>query len=417
MGRNTSYIVVALLLAIIGFVLFNMLQNEVPAEEEPRIQVDSNFIFNDMEEITVPVQDEDAPVDATTSTTSVSSGYVPEPEAVETILPHTVIIENLTIPWDIAFLPNNNILVSERGGTLIEFDVASSTFVEIEVPNVLHVGEGGLLGMVLHPDFETNRYVYFYRTTTQAGRSINVVARYTYVEQALRDETIILDSIPGALFHDGGRMAFGPDGYLYITTGDAQNPELSQDVSNLAGKVLRIAEDGGIPPGNPFNNEVYSYGHRNPQGLTWDDAGALWITEHGRSGVRSGLDEVNLIIKGENYGWPESQGDIVVAGTVGPVIHSGPDTTWAPGSATFAGGSIFFGGLRGETLYEAVIRGVDVSELKAHFVSEFGRIRTTALGPDGMLYVLTSNRDGRAGTIYDGDDKVIRVDISSLYGE
>jgi glucose/arabinose dehydrogenase len=415
MSKRISYGVILLFLGAIVYVLFMLFNNEVPATKEPQLNIDSEFIFNDMEEITVPVQGSGEPPKATSSQSGVA---VEEVVPADEEFPYTVIAENLTIPWDIAFLPNSNILITERGGSLIEFDIASSTFTEVEVPDVLHVGEGGLLGMVLHPDFESNRYLYLYRTAMNAGKSINAVVRYTYTNRSLNEETVILDNIPGAFFHDGGRMAFGPDGFLYVATGDAQNPELSQNTSSLAGKILRIDENGGIPQDNPFSNEVYSYGHRNPQGITWDDAGALWSTEHGRSGARSGLDELNLIIKGENYGWSESQGDIVVEGTVGPVIHSGPNITWAPASATFVAGSIFFGGLRGETLYEAVERGITITELKTHYVGEFGRIRTTALGPDGMLYIMTSNRDGRAsGKIAEGDDKLIRVDISARYGE
>jgi len=409
MNKYTSYTVILLLLLAIGYTIFNLLDNEDPATEKPRLTIGSDFVLNDLEEITAP---DTAPFDEKLSQSSTTEEIAPT-ETVTTALAE-VVAENLTIPWDIAFLPNGNLLIVERGGALIEFDTSTSTHTSIDIEGVLHVGEGGLLGMVLHPNFEENGHLYLYRTSSLAGKSVNTILRYVYKNNVLEEETIILGNIPGALFHNGGRMAFGPDGYLYVTTGDAQNPELSQDTKSLAGKILRITEDGGIPGDNPFDNEVYAYGLRNPQGITWDEDGALWSTDHGRSGVRSGLDELNLIIKGENYGWPESQGDISVPGTVGPIIHSGPDVTWAPASAAYFDGSVFFGGLKGETLYEAIISGVGVSELEAHFTGEYGRIRTTVLGPDGYLYFMTSNRDGRAKLISEGDDKVLRVNLESI---
>ena len=405
MNKHFQYTLIAILVLAIVFTILNLLKNEVPSTEKPKLTVDGNFMVDDLEEIAIP--------DTTsTGTENVTSTTTEEISHSTTTLAE-VVVENLTIPWDMVFLPNGDLMIVERGGTVIVFDVASSTSKEIKVDGVLHQGEGGLLGMVLHPEFENNSYVYLYKTSTNAGKSINSVIRYTYSEGQLLNEVLILDNIPGALFHNGGRLAFGPDGYLYVATGDAQDPALSQDKLSLAGKILRITEDGGIPSDNPFGNEVYTYGHRNPQGLTWDPEGALWSTEHGRSGVRTGLDELNLIIKGENYGWPESQGDIVVPSTVGPVIHSGADISWAPGGATYTSGSIFFGGLKGETLYEAVLSGIGVSKLNNHFVGEYGRIRSTIIGPDGMLYFMTSNRDGR-GTVQEGDDKILRVDVQSL---
>lgn len=322
-----------------------------------------------------------------------------------------VVAENLTIPWDIAFLPSGDMLVSERSGRIVRLSRDEGILGEISIEGVSHRGEGGLLGMTLHPDFKENGWLYLYMTTMRDDGSgtINRVVRYRLSGSALTDGKVIVDDIPGAAYHDGGRIAFGPDGLLYVTTGDATVSEYAADTGSLAGKILRFTDDGSISTGNPFGNAVYSYGHRNPQGLTWDDAGNLWSTEHGRTTLTlTGMDEVNLIVPGGNYGWPESEGDTVLPGTVAPKIHSGPSVTWAPASALFWDGSVFFGGLRGETLYEAVLSGTEVVELKEHFTGEFGRIRSVVRGPDGAFYLTTSNRDGR-GDVRSGDDKIVRL--------
>ena len=325
----------------------------------------------------------------------------------------TVIASNLEIPWDIAFLPDGRILISERPGRLLILEKDGEKKL-IYDEDVRAFGEGGLLGITRHPDFKNNHYVYLYLAVQGSGEQTeNRVERYRFEEGALVDRTTIIEGIPGALYHDGGRLEFGPDGLLYITTGDATQPRIAQNLNSLGGKILRLRDDGKLPSNNPFGNAVYSYGHRNSQGLTWDNRGKLWSTEHGRSGVLSGLDEINLIQAGANYGWPNSEGGGVMPNTIGPVLHSGTDTTWAPASAAYYNGSIFFGGLRGEALYEAVIDGERVAELKAHFYKEFGRIRTVRLGPDDMLYITTSNRDGR-GTPRDGDDKIIRINPKLL---
>ena len=325
----------------------------------------------------------------------------------------TVFAKNLNIPWDFTFLPNEEMLVTERVGNLVHIGKDGNKKV-IPLPHPVPKGEGGLLGIVLHPNFSINNFLYLYMTTqnTKDGTK-NTVYRYKYENGKLLDEKIIIKNIPGAIYHDGGRMEFGPDGLLYITTGDAQTPAIAQDLKSLGGKILRLTDEGEIPKDNPFDSAVYSYGHRNPQGLAWDSEGRLWSTEHGRSGVVTGMDEVNLIVKGGNYGWPDIEGDKTKEGMKTPALHSGSTVTWAPASLLYLDGKLFFGGLKGESLYEAVLENGKVKELKSHFKNEYGRIRTVRVGPDGMIYFSTSNRDGR-GKVIAEDDKIVRVDPKSL---
>jgi glucose/arabinose dehydrogenase len=326
---------------------------------------------------------------------------------------YEVIAEGLEIPWDIAFLPEGSMLVTERTGQVVEI-APDGTKHEIPVPGVKQGGEGGLLGLTLHPDFEVNRYVYLYMSSpSTSGETKNRVVRYIFKNDTLTENRVIIENIPGAIYHDGGRMEFGPDDRLYITTGDATTAAIAQSLQSLGGKILRLHDDGVVPSDNPFSSAVYSLGHRNPQGLAWDSAGRLWETEHGRSGATSGLDEINLIEKGKNYGWPDIEGDKTRTGMVQPVRHSGANDTWAPASLVYLNGSLFFGGLRGEALYEAVLDGPKIVEFKEHFKNEFGRIRTVRVGPDNMLYITTSNTDGR-GTPQTGDDKIILINPKLL---
>ena len=322
------------------------------------------------------------------------------------------IAENLSVPWAVAFLPDDSLLITERPGTLAHIE-RDGRIERIEVPGVQADGEGGLLGLVLHPRFAENGFIYLYLTHEVGERTQNRVVRYHYEGSALTGETVILDGILGARYHDGGRIAFGPDGYLYITTGDAGDEANAQDRDSLAGKILRVADAGSIPADNPFGTAVYSYGHRNPQGLAWDAAGQLWSTEHGRSGLRSGYDELNRIVAGGNYGWPEIQGDEVQDGMLAPAAHSGASTTWAPASLVYHNGTLYWGGLRGEALYAARIEGEDVGEVVPHFSGVYGRIREVTVSPDDRLYLTTSNTDGR-GDPQSGDDRALSVDPTEL---
>jgi glucose/arabinose dehydrogenase len=319
-----------------------------------------------------------------------------------------VIADNLEIPWEVAFLPNDEILITERPGRLLKIGVDKHV---INIEGVEHVGEGGLLGLALHPDFVKNKFIYLYLTTSDNDGLVNRVDRYSLEGNRLVDQLTIVNDIPGAKYHDGGRIEFGPDGYLYITTGDAGASEESQNNKSLNGTILRVGDDGSIPQDNPFDSAVYSYGHRNVQGIAWDNDNNLWSTEHGRSGIKSGFDEINLIRAGQNYGWPIIEGDKSDSSMITPTLHSGEKETWAPGDIEFANGKLFFTGLRGESLYVVTLDGSKVKDIKKYFSQEYGRLRAIRLGPDGYLYLTTSNRDGR-GDVQDNDDKLIKINLS-----
>ena len=329
----------------------------------------------------------------------------PTPELIQSL------VQNLSAPWEIAFLPDGKILITERGGNLVVLDKNEES--KILIPDVYEQGESGLLGLALHPNFDENSLIYLYLSYATSAGIRNRVESYRFDNGQISDKRILIDDIPGAGNHDGGRIEFGPDGMLYITTGDAQNPDSAQDVNLLSGKILRLNDDGSIPSENPFDNPVYSYGHRNPQGLAWDEEGRLWSTEHGPSGFGSGYDELNLIEIGGNYGWPVIQGDQVRDGMITPLLHSGGNETWAPGDLEIVDGQAWFTGLRGSTLYSVPLDDLNPESLTRHFVNQFGRLRAIRLGSDGLLYVGTSNRDGR-GSPNENDDQIFKIDILQM---
>ena len=338
---------------------------------------------------------------------NVTSPVTNQPQDTEKV---KVIATNLDTPWGIAFLPNGDILVTERKGVvrLIKSNGELQQNPVATIANAKEIGEGGLLGITIDPDFASNDFVYLYYTYRESnGNTLNRVVRMKYENNQLINEDIIVDKIPGASNHNGGRIKFGPDKMLYIGTGDAQEPSRAQDTSSLAGKILRVDVNKSFDDAQD-NSLIYSYGHRNVQGITWDTNGTMFATEHGRSGVQSGFDELNLIMQGKNYGWSDSQGDDVKPGTIGPIRHSGATNTWAPSGMAFFEGSIYFGGLRGTALYEAVLSGNKVTEVKEHFKGQYGRIRDVVVGPDNMIYFTTSNQDGR-GNPAATDDRIIRV--------
>lgn len=330
-----------------------------------------------------------------------------------------IIAENLEVPWGIAFAPDGRIFVTERVGNL---RVIEDGILNPEPVKVLNVSgfEGGLLGIALDPNFEENHYMYLYYTYNDFLSTYNKLSRFTESDNQLSDEIILLDKIAGGPFHDGGRIKFGPDGMLYITTGEAGIPDRAQDLNSLGGKILRINPDGTIPDDNPFENSpIFSYGHRNPQGLDWDPVtNKLVISEHGPSGERgSAHDEVNVIESGKNYGWPEVVGDETDPKYSSPILHTG-DETWAPSGASFYNSNnilewenkYFIATLRGNHLrmLDLDIENNKVISSVALFQGEFGRLRDASVGPDGNLYILTSNRDGR-GQPESTDDRILRI--------
>jgi len=333
-----------------------------------------------------------------------------------------VLARNLEVPWEIRFLPDGDLLVTERPGRLVRLSPEGETVRSDPIAGVVSRSESGLMGMALHPDFRENGRIYLCYTTGTGDALSNRVDGFEYGPEGLSRGTPVLQGMNGARFHDGCRLEFGPDGFLHVTMGEAGIPEDAQDTESPNGKILRIDEDGNPAPGNPFGNSVYSYGHRNPQGIAFDDSGRLWATEHGPSGLSSGYDEVNLVIRGNNYGWPEIRGDETAPELVGPAVQSGSGTTWAPAGLAWHDGSLFFGGLRGEALYRIRIPADVLSptagsapdlSVESHFQGEFGRIRAVRIGPDGRLYFSTSNRDGR-GNVQEGDDKILSIDPADL---
>ncbi|MBR8744361.1 PQQ-dependent sugar dehydrogenase [Nocardiopsis sp. MG754419] len=313
---------------------------------------------------------------------------------------------DLDVPWGIDFLPDGSALVAQRDSAVVARVTPQGEVSEAgSINGVEHGGEGGLLGLAMDPDFPDEPYAYVYFTTSSDNR----VARVAYDEEtgSLGQADVILDGIPAASTHNGGRIAFGPDGYLYVATGDAEDTDTSQDTDSLAGKILRVTNAGEPAPDNPFDNHVYTYGHRNVQGLAWDDEENLYATEFGQDT----LDEVNLIEAGNNYGWP------IVEGPGGEDGFTDPLVTWepaeaSPSGAAIAGDSLWVASLRGSRLWEIPLTGEgEVGAPEAHFVDTFGRLRTVVAHPDGdALWLSTSNRDAW-GSPEDGDDRVMSVPL------
>ncbi|MFI7895983.1 PQQ-dependent sugar dehydrogenase [Streptomyces sp. CACIS-1.16CA] len=325
----------------------------------------------------------------------------------------STLTENLKSPWSLAALPGGDLLVSSRDeGTIHRIDGESGKQTLLgSVPGVAPAGEGGLLGLAVSSTFGADQLVYAYFTTTSDNR----IVRMSYDEkrpagQQLGAPDTVLRGIPKGSIHNGGRIAFGPDKMLYAGTGEAGDTELSQDKESLAGKILRMTPDGEPVHGNPeADSVVYSYGHRNVQGIAWDAEKRLWAAEFGQNT----WDELNLIEPGGNYGWPEVEGREGEDGFIDPVAQWKTSEA-SPSGIAYAEGSIWMAGLRGERLWRIPLSGEKAGEPladpQAFLEEEHGRLRTVVSAGTDRLWLLTSNTDGR-GTERDGDDRILQVEV------
>lgn len=317
-----------------------------------------------------------------------------------------VLAEGLEVPWSLVDR-GDVFLVSERAGAIVEVPKTGGDWERQDLQlkkEVLHEGEGGFLGLALDPDNEKQDVLYAYHTYREEGKTYNRIIQLKQSGKGWKEEKALLEKIPGGFIHNGGRLAMGPDKKLYATTGDAGTEKLAQDKESLAGKILRLNPDGSIPKDNPFpGSYVYSYGHRNSQGIAWTSKGEMYNAEHGPSGRDTGKDEINQIRAGENYGWPVIQGDETRKGMRSPLYQSGNDT-WAPSGMTVAEDTLYVAGLRGQQIRSFTVKGDSSEKI---FQGE-GRLRDI-LYQDGMFYVLTNNTDGR-GEPGKKDDRLIRLE-------
>jgi glucose/arabinose dehydrogenase len=333
-------------------------------------------------------------------------------------------ITRLDTPWSLVFAAPTRALVSERGGAIRVIENGRLLPDPLIVRKVVQGGEGGLMGLALHPRFPGVPFVYAMETVEeQRGRRENRVVRLRFERATtLTFDRVIVGGIPAAENHNGGRIAFGPDGRLYVTTGDNFRSALAQDPKSLAGKILRLADDGTVPPDNPtLGSPVYSLGHRNGQGLAWDpQTGQLLEAEHGPSGEfgLSAWDEINIIESGGNFGWPLAVGAVYKPATIDPVV-AWPDNTTPPSGMAFWHGDLFVATLRSQALVRITFeregtkllpRVIERWFARGPYEGRFGRLRDAVVGPDNALYVLTSNRDGRGSPAYD-DDKIIKIEL------
>ncbi|GIH92477.1 PQQ-dependent sugar dehydrogenase [Planobispora siamensis] len=312
-----------------------------------------------------------------------------------------VLTKNLAVPWGIAFLPGGDALVTERDTARLLRVTASGEVSEVaKIDEARPDGEGGLMGVAVSPAFDKDGFVFLYYTAASDNR----IVRYRYDDRTLTDAEVILDGIPKGAIHNGGRLAFGPDGYLYAATGEVGDRQLAQALGSLAGKILRMTADGAPAPGNPFQNVIWSYGHRNVQGLAWDPSGRLYASEFGSSS----FDEVNLIEKGGNYGWPEVEGVGDDSRFIDPVVTWTTDEA-SPSGMAYADGSLWVGALRGSRLWRVpVAQDGTVGAAVPLFENQYGRIRAVTTAPDGSLWIGTSNKDGRGSPAPD-DDRILTL--------
>lgn len=315
----------------------------------------------------------------------------------------STVATGIQVPWGLAFLPDKSALVAERDSGKVKRIVGQDVSDVGTVEDVKSSSEGGLLGLAVDPGYPGKPYIYAY----YSGGDDNRIARITYRDGKLSDQQVILDGIPAAAIHNGGRLRFGPDGFLYAGTGDGSDRPNSQDDDSLGGKILRITTEGEAAPGNPDGRVWITKGHRNVQGLAFD-GNQLYAAEFGQNT----WDELNAITPGSNYGWPAAEGISQLDGMTDPIAqwHTADAS---PSGIAFAKGYMFMASLRGQRLWAIpVAGGKRVGEPQAFFTGRYGRLRTVELAPDGSLWVTTSNTDGRGDT-RDGDDRILRVTLST----
>lgn len=316
-----------------------------------------------------------------------------------------VVAENLQIPWSIT-KAGNIFYISERNGTIVKVEPGGKmTRQKVNLDKRLSTAaEAGFLGFVLAPDFEDSQAAFAYYTYENSSGQFNRIIELRLAGDKWNEDRVLLDKIPSGAYHHGGRLELGPDGLLYATTGDAAtDPKIAQDLTSLGGKILRLNFDGSIPGDNPFpNSYVYSYGHRNPQGLTWSPEGMLYESEHGPSAH----DEINLIQPGQNYGWPELIGEEKKVGMESPLFQSGKDT-WAPSGMVFYKNKLYVATLRGNAVREFDLQQKTTKAL----ITGLGRIRDVYIEGD-TLYFVSNNTDGR-GNPAKNDDKLYKLELTS----
>ncbi|MFC5558512.1 PQQ-dependent sugar dehydrogenase [Ureibacillus thermophilus] len=329
------------------------------------------------------------------------------PKAVETFSGNhlEVIASNLQIPWSID-KSGNTFYLSERAGNVVKIENGrvERQSVNLEKP-FSKASEAGLLGFVLAPDFQESNKAFAYYTYNHSDGQYNRIVQLRLENDKWIEEEVLLDQIPSGAVHHGGRLKIGPDGKLYATTGDALQSDSAQDVNSLGGKILRLHFDGSIPSDNPFpNSYVYSFGHRNPQGLTWAPDGTMYASEHGNSAN----DEINRIEPGKNYGWPEIEGTREKENMVAPLFTSGSDNTWAPSGIAYFDNKLYVAALRGSAVLEFNLNTGAYRKI----VNGLGRIRDVLI-EENNLYFITNNTDGR-GNPERNDDKLYRISLSAI---
>lgn len=344
---------------------------------------------------------------ATTTTSSGASTSSTATSGTTTAAPvrsQSTVVRNLDVPWSVAFLPDGSALVTLRDeAKVLRVRDGASPVTVATIAEVEPQGEGGLLGAAISPRFASDHRVFLYYTAARDNR----VVRYRLDGDELRDAQPVLTGIPKAGNHNGGRLAFGPDGYLYVTTGDAGNGNASQDRNALGGKILRITQDGAPAPGNPFGTRVWSWGHRNVQGIAWAPDGRMFASEFGQNT----WDELNLIEPGGNYGWPVVEGRARRSGYTDPLAQW-PTSDASPSGIAIADGAVYMAALRGQSLWRIPLSSNGIGEPKRLLRGTYGRLRDAVAGPDGRLWVLTSNTF--RGSPAEDDDRVLALPLDSL---